>query len=138
MIKEEIKDIKEDKITLRKFGLTVGTVLLLVGIVLYLTGKSSSVVFGGAGVILILFGLILPNVLKPLNKIWMILAVILGWFMSRLILFILFYIVITPIGFFLRIAGKDFLNLRTDKNSDSYWEKREKRVKEKIDYERQF
>ena len=138
MIKEEIKNIKEDKTTLRKFGLTVGTVLLLVGIVLYLTGKSSSVVFGGAGVLLILFGLILPNILKPLNKIWMILAVILGWFMSRLILFILFYIVITPIGFFLRIAGKDFLNLRTDKNSDSYWEKREKTVREKIDYERQF
>jgi len=138
MFKEEIKNIKEDKTTLRKFGLTVGTVLLLVGIVLYFAGKSSSVVFGGAGVLLILFGLILPNILKPLNKIWMTLAVILGWFMSRLILFILFYIVITPIGFFLRIAGKDFLNLRTDKNSDSYWEKREKRVKEKIDYERQF
>ncbi len=138
MLKEEIKNIKEDQTTLRKFGLTVGTVLLLVGIVLYLTGKSSSVIFGGAGVLLILFGLILPNILKPLNKIWMTLAVILGWFMSRLILFILFYIVITPIGFFLRIAGKDFLNLRTDKNSDSYWEKREKTVKEKIDYERQF
>jgi hypothetical protein len=138
MFKEEIKNIKEDKTTLRKFGLTVGTVLLIVAIVLYLTGKSSSVIFGGAGVLLILFGLILPNILKPLNKIWMTLAVILGWFMSRLILFILFYIVITPIGFFLRIAGKDFLNLRTDKNSDSYWEKREKRVKEKIDYERQF
>jgi len=138
MLKEEIKNINEDKTTLRKFGTTVGTVLLLVGIVLYLIGKSSSVIFGGAGVLLILFGLILPNILKPLNKIWMTLAVILGWFMSRLILFILFYIVITPIGFLLRIAGKDFLNLRTDKNSDSYWEKREKRVKEKIDYERQF
>ncbi len=138
MFKEEIKNIKEDKTTLRKFGTTVGTVLLIVGIVLYLTGKSSSVIFGGAGVLLILFGLILPNILKQLNKIWMTMAVILGWFMSRLILFILFYIVITPIGFFLRIAGKDFLNLRTDKNSDSYWEKREKRVKEKIDYERQF
>ncbi len=138
MFKEEIKNIKEDKTTLRKFGLTVGTVLLIVAIVLYLTGKSSSVIFGGAGVLLILFGLILPNILKPLNKIWMTLAVILGWFMSRLILFILFYIVITPIGFFLTIAGKDFLNLRTDKNSNSYWEKREKRVKEKIDYERQF
>ena len=138
MFKEEIKNIKEDKTTLRKFGVTVGSVLLIVGIVLYLTGKSSSVIFGGAGVLLILFGLILPNILKPLNKIWMTLAVILGWFMSRLILFILFYFVITPIGFFLRIAGKDFLNLRTDKNFDSYWEKREKRVKEKIDYERQF
>ena len=138
MFKDEIKNIKEDKTTLRKFGTTVGTVLLIVGIVLYLTGKSSSVIFGGAGVLLILFGLILPNILKPLNKIWMTMAVILGWFMSRLILFILFYIVITPIGFLLRIAGKDFLNLRTDKNCDSYWEKREKRDKEKIDFERQF
>jgi Saxitoxin biosynthesis operon protein SxtJ len=138
MLKEEIKNIKDDKNTLRKFGLTVGIVLLLVGIVLYLTGKSSAVVFGGVGVLLMLFGLILPNILKPLNKIWMILAVILGWFMSRLILFILFYIVLTPIGIFLRIIGKDFLNLRTDKNCDSYWEKREKTVSEKIDYERQF
>lgn len=138
MIKEEIKNIKEDKSTLRKFGITVGTVLLLVGIVLYLTGKSSSVGFGGAGVLLILFGLILPNILKPLNKIWMTLAVLLGWFMSRLILFILFYIVLTPLGFLLRIAGKDFLNLRIDENCDSYWEKRKKTVSEKIDYERQF
>jgi hypothetical protein len=138
MFKEDIKNIKEDITTLRKFGVTVGAVLILVGIVLYLTDKSSSVVFGGAGVFLMLFGLILPNILKPLNKIWMTLAVILGWFMSRLILCILFYIIITPIGFFLRIAGKDFLNLRTGKNSDSYWDKREKRVKEKIDYERQF
>ena len=138
MIKEEIKNIKEDQTTIRKFGLTVGTVLLLVGIVLYLTGKSSSVVFGGIGVLLILFGLILPSILKPLNKIWMTLAVILGWFMSRLILFILFYIVITPIGFFLKLMGKDFLHLKFDKKSQSYWETREKKIAEQIDYERQF
>jgi hypothetical protein len=138
MLKEEIKNIKEDQTTLRKFGLTVGTVLLLVGIVLYLIGKSSSVVFGGIGVLLILFGLILPNILKPLNKIWMTLAVILGWFMSRLILFILFYIVITPIGFFLKLMGKDFLHLKMDKKSQSYWETREKKIAEQIDYERQF
>jgi len=138
MLKEEIKNIKEDKTTLRKFGLTVGTVLLLVGIVLYLTGKSSSVIFAGIGVLLILFGLILPNILKPLNKIWMTLAVILGWFMSRIILIILFYLIITPIGFLLKIAGKDFLNLQSDNDKNSYWEIREKKVTEKIDYERQF
>lgn len=138
MLKEEIKNIKEDKTTLRKFGLTVGIVLLLVGIVLYLTGKSSSVVFGGAGVLLVLFGLILPNILKPLNKIWMILALIMGWFMSRVILIILFYLVLTPIGITAKIFGKKFLNLKIDKEAKSYWEKREKSVTEKIDYERQF
>lgn len=138
MLKEEIKNIKEDKTTLRKFGLTVGIVLLLVGIVLYLTGKSSSVVFGGAGVLLVLFGLILPNILKPLNKIWMILALIMGWFMSRVILTILFYLVLTPIGITAKIFGKKFLNLKIDKEAKSYWEKREKSVTKKIDYERQF
>ncbi len=138
MFKEEIKNIKEDKTTLRKFGLTVGTVLLLVGIVLYLTGKSSSVIFGGAGVLLILFGLILPNILKPLNKIWMTLAVILGWFMSRVILIILFYLIITPIGFLLKIFGGDPLKLKWDDSLSSYWEDREKKVREQIDYERQF
>lgn len=138
MFKEEIKNIKEDKTTLRKFGFTVGTVLLLVGIVLYLIGKSSSVVFGGIGVLLILFGLILPNILKPLNKIWMTLAVILGWFMSRVILFILYYVIITPIGIFLKLIGKDFLQLKIDKSSKSYWETREKKIAEQIDYERQF
>ena len=138
MLKEEIKNIKEDKTTLRKFGLTVGTVLLLVGIVLYLTGKSTSVVFGGAGVLLILFGLILPNILKPLNKIWMTLAVILGWFMSRVILIILFYLIITPIGFLFKIVGNDPLKLKMGKTSSSYWEKREKKISEPVDYERQF
>lgn len=138
MFKEEIKNIKEDKTTLRKFGFTVGTVLLLVGIVLYLIGKSSSVVFGGIGVLLILFGLILPNILKPLNKIWMTLAVILGWFMSRVILFILYYVIITPIGIFLKLIGKDFLQLKIDKSSKSYWETREKKIADQIDYERQF
>jgi hypothetical protein len=138
MFKEEIKNIKEDKTTLRKFGFTVGTVLLLVGIVLFLIGKSSSVVFGGIGVLLILFGLILPNILKPLNKIWMTLAVILGWFMSRVILFILYYVIITPIGIFLKLIGKDFLKLKIDKSSKSYWETREKKIAEQIDYERQF
>ncbi len=138
MLKEEIKNIKDDKTTLRKFGLTVGTVLLLVGIMLYLTDKPSSVVFGGVGILLILFGLILPNILKPLNKIWMILALIMGWFMSRVILAVLFYFVLTPIGIAAKIFGKKFLNLKIDKEVKSYWEKREKKVTEKTDYERQF
>ena len=138
MFKEEINNIKEDKSTLRKFGLTVGTVILLVGIVLYLAGKSSSVVFGGVGVLLILFGLILPNILKPLNKIWMTLAIILGWFMSSVILTILFYLIITTIGFLMKIIRRDPLKLNWDKSLSSYWEDREKRINEKIDYERQF
>ncbi len=138
MLKEEIKNIKEEKTDLRKFGVTVGIVILLISAALYLLDKDSFIYFGIIGILLLLFGIILPNLLKPLNKVWMTLAIILGWFMSRVILFILYYVIITPIGFFLKLIGKDFLHLKIDKNSQSYWEIREKKITEQIDYERQF
>ena len=138
MIKEELKNIKEEKKDLRKFGLTVGTVLLAIGIVLYITGKSLFFVFGGAGILLILLAIIFPIFLKPANKFWMTLAIIMGWFMSRVILTVLFYIVLTPTAFLLKIIGKDFLKLRADKNTKSFWEKRDKKSTDKLDYERQF
>jgi len=138
MLKEEIRNIREEKTDLRKFGLTVGTVLLLISIVLYLLDKDSFIYFGGVGILLLSFGLILPTVLKPLNRMWMILAIILGWFMSRVILFILYYVIITTIGFFLKLIGKDFLHLKIDKSSQSYWEARERKITGQIDYERQF
>jgi multisubunit Na+/H+ antiporter MnhG subunit len=138
MIKEELKLIKEDKRSLRKFGLTVGTVLLIIGVALFLFDITSFVYFGGIGLLLILFGLTAPNLLKPINKVWMTFAIILGWFMSRVILIILFYLIITPIGFLLKIFGKDPLNLKLDNSLSTYWEDREKSVTEKIDYERQF
>jgi len=138
MLKEEIKNIKEEKTDLRKFGVTVGIVILLISAALYLLDKDSFIYFGIIGILLLLFGIILPNLLKPLNKVWMTLAIILGWFMSRVILFILYYVIITPIGFFLKLIGKDFLHLKIDKNSQSYWEIRKKKITEQIDYERQF
>ncbi len=138
MLKEEIENIKEEKTDLRKFGVTVGIVILLISASLYFLDKDSFIYFGIIGILLLLFGIILPNLLKPLNKVWMTLAIILGWFMSRVILFILYYVIITPIGFFLKLIGKDFLHLKIDKTSQSYWEIREKKITEQIDYERQF
>jgi hypothetical protein len=138
MLNDEIKNIKEDKKALQNFGLTIGAVLLLIGIILYFTGKTSFIYFAGSGILLVLLGVTFPAALKPLNKIWMTLALILGWFMSRVILIILFYLIITPMAFLLKIIGKDFLKLRTDKNIESYWEKRDKQSNELPDYERQF
>ena len=138
MLKEEIKNIKEEKTDLRKFSVSVGIVILLISAALYLLDKDSFIYFGIIGILLLLFAIILPNLLKPLNKVWMTLAIILGWFMSRVILFVLYYFIITPIGFFLKLIGKDFLHLKIDKNSQSYWEIRKKNITEQIDYERQF
>ena len=138
MLIEEIKNIKSDAKECRKFGLSVGIVLTILTIILAGFGKGSFVYFGSVGGLLIISGIIAPSLLKPLQKIWMILAVLLGFIMTRLILLILFYLILTPIGILARIFGKDFLDLKLLKDRDSYWNKRESGKYEKLDTERQF
>ena len=138
MIKDEIKNIKQIPKDLRKFGLTVGIVFFLIGCILIWKHKPSQFYFLSIGAALICFGLIFPTILRPLNKAWMTLAVLLGWLMTRVILSLLFYFVITPISLIARISGKHFLDLKIDKSRASYWEKRKNVPLSPSDYERQF
>ena len=138
MFKEEFKYIKETKKDLRKFGLTVGGVLMLIAALLFYFDKSSAPYFGVIGAILLLSGIIISQVLKLPNKIWMGLAIVLGFFMSRLILTILFYLVLTPIALIAKIVGKKFMILKYDRSANTYWEKRTHIQNKPVDYERQF
>jgi len=138
MLKEEFKNIKETKRDLRKFGVTVGGVLLIIAALLFYFDKSSAIYFAIIGLLLFISGLTFPQFLKPLNKIWMGLAIVLGFFMSRLILTLLFYIALTPISLIAKLVGKKFMILKYDKSAKSYWEKRTIIQKKQIDYERQF
>ena len=70
--------------------------------------------------------------------VWMIFAVILGWFMTRIILSLLFFLVITPIGLTMRLLGKDFLGLKIKSSNESYWNKRDKENELNQDYQKQF
>ena len=138
MLKEEFKHIKETKKELRKFGLTVGSVLAAIAILLLYFEKPSAIYFAVIGGLLILFGALFPQLLKPLNRIWMGLAIILGFIMSRVILTVLFYLVLTPIAILAKIVGKKFMVLKYDKSAETYWEKRTNIHKKQIDYDRQF
>jgi len=138
MLKEEFQHIKESQKDLSKFGLTVGGVLLAIGLLLFYFEKPSAIYFAIIGGLLMLFGALFPQLLKPLNKIWMGLAIILGFIMSRVILTILFYLVLTPIAVLAKLVGKKFIVLKYDKSANTYWEKRTNIHKKQIDYERQF
>lgn len=138
MLNEEFKYIKESKRDLRKFGLTVGGVLVIIAGFLFYFVRPSAIYFATVGVILILTGLVYPRILKPFNKVWMGLAIVLGFIMSRVILTIFFYLVLTSISFIARIFGKKFMVLKYDKSAKTYWEKRSIIQKKPIDYERQF
>jgi len=138
MFKEEFKQIKESKKDLRKFGLTVGGVLVIIAGFLFWFEKPSAIYFAIIGALLILTGLIYPTILKPFNKIWMGLAIVLGFIMSRVILTIFFYIILTPISLLAKLFRKKFMDLKYDKSAETYWEKRSIIHKKQIDYERQF
>ena len=138
MIKDEIKNIKESKKDLRKFGLTIGIIIILIAALLFWKQKPSFIYFFPVGLFLVLAGIFTPPLLRPLNKGWMIFSVLLGWVMTRVILSVLYYIILTPIGIIAKISGKKFLELKIDKSKESYWEKREKAEFNTADYERQF
>ena len=69
-------------------------------------------------------GLINSKILNPLNRIWFKFGIFLGKIVSPTIMGLIFFLVVTPIGIFMRIIKKNFLNLKFD-DSKSYWVKKD-------------
>ena len=134
---DEIKNIKLAKKDLKSFGFTIGIILSLFGLFLFYKRIDYFIYFVIVGLIFLSLGLIAPKTLKPIYKVWMTFAVIVGWIMTRLILSVLFYSVITVIAILTRIIGKDFLNLKIN-NKESYWNNRNSDNELNQDYEKQF
>ncbi len=112
-VKYELERLNLSNKQLRKFGITFGILFFITFIYFFLKSdlSSASVLLIVAGITFIVLGLIFPLKLKLLYKYWMGIAFFLGWFVSRIILTILFAFIITPIGILLKIINKTFLNL---------------------------
>ena len=137
-IHADLKKLKTGARDLRNFGLTVGGVFLLLGILFLLRHRSGYSAFLGAGAVLIAFGLIWPRALKTIYIGWMALAFTLGFLMSNVILVLVFFLLVTPIGLLARLFQKDFLLRKWDKPAGSYWIPCGKEIKTAEGYERQF
>ena len=118
---EDIRNIKASAKKLRSFGLTVGCAAVLVAGALFWQQSSVYPVFLILGIALIGTGAVYPRILKPLYLVWMTLAAILGWIMTRVILGILFYLVLTPIALAARLLGKQFLDLKWKHPQTTCW-----------------
>ena len=134
---EELNNIKSGRKDLKSFGFIIGFILMLISVFLFFREKDSFIYFFSIGLIFNGLGIIIPAALKPFYKIWMTFAIIIGWVMTRVILSVLFYLIISTIGIFARLVGKDFLNLKS-KNNESYWNIRNKEYELNQDYEKQF
>lgn len=69
--------------------------------------------------------LVKPSLLRPLNRVWTKLGVLLSKLARPIAMGIIFYLVVTPLGFLARLSGRDLLRLRFDRDAKSYWIKRE-------------
>ena len=77
------------------------------------------------GALFLVVALTRPRLLNPLNRLWLKLGLLIYKVMNPLVLGMLFFITITPIGLVMRAFGKDFLRLRLDRSAPSYWIDRE-------------
>jgi hypothetical protein len=124
----------------RKFGLMVGAVMLFAGLgLMFTTKRPAGWIFFQAGGVLGAVGLVAPRLLKWIYVGWMTVGLLLGTIVSTVLLILLFYFVVTPLGLLARIMGNDFLARRNPGDCSTRWIKRDRsKACEPQRYERQF
>jgi len=126
------------KSELRKFGLTVGAAFLVFGGISWWRGHDVAPrVLWTLAALLMIPGAIAPVVLRPVQKYWMAGAAFLGHVNTRIILTLVFYVVLTPIGLLMRLLH-DPLNRSMKQAQDTNWIHREVQPVDPASYERQF
>ena len=104
----------------RSFGIVFFVVFLLIALYPFTYGGEIRIWSLIISIIFLILGLLNSKILAPLNKIWFKFGILLGRIVSPLIMGIIFFLVVSPIGFIMRLLGKDVLNLKYNKNK-SYW-----------------
>jgi polyferredoxin len=106
---------------LRQFGLLVGAVFTVIGLwPLVFRAEPIRLWALGPGGLLILLGAIAPQLLAQVHKGWMRMGHMLGWINTRILLGIVFYGLITPIGVVFRLMGKDTMGRALDESRTTY------------------
>jgi hypothetical protein len=123
----------------REFGVIVGGVLLALRLWWFYRGKFeiAGVVLTFIGSALVLLGAFAPRLLVIPRKLWMKLAEGMSYVSSRIILFVVFFLVLTPIGVVKRAMGWDPLQRRAG-SRDSFWEPYPERQKNTRHYEKMY
>lgn len=121
-VKNELKGLDQGERVLNRFVLSLSIVFL--GLVLWFYYTEKVLLFyisSGLLLTLVLTGAVSKKLLAKLYKYWMAIAFTLGWIMSRIILVLVYYLVLTPISLIFRMTGKEFLPFMKKNSADSYW-----------------
>ncbi len=104
----------------KSFGIVFFVVFLLIAIYPLINNGELRIWSLVIAIIFLILGLINSKVLTPLNKLWFKFGLLLGKIVSPLVMGIIFFFVVTPTAFIVRIIGKDLINLKFN-NKKTYW-----------------
>ena len=111
----------------RSFGIVFFIVFLIISFWPTIEGQSLRFWSLTIALIFLVFGLLNSKLLSPFNLIWVKFGEVLGRIIAPIAMGVVYFIIITPIGLFMRLIGKDLLRTKFSKNN-SYWIKREKNI----------
>ena len=107
----------------KSFGIVFFVVFLLISFYPLLNSESIRLWSLIVSTIFLILGILNSNLLSPLNKLWFKFGILLGKIISPIVMGIIFFLVVTPIGLIMRLFGKDVLNLKYN-DYKSYWIKK--------------
>ena len=137
----EVNTADVTKSDLRKFGFIMGTMFALIfgGLFPWIMDKTSETWPIWPFIVMAIFWLLalaIPESLRKVNEVWIKVGNVLGWINSRIILGVMFYLLIFPIGLLLKVFGKDAMDRKLESNSDSY--RKISKVRDKAHLEKPF
>jgi len=119
---------KKNKINSNKsFGLVFVVVFLIIALWPLLNGNEIRIWSICISLIFLFLTIIKSTILTPLNKIWNKFGLLLGTIISPLIMAAVFFLVVTPTAYIMRLRRKDLLN-KLYSNKPSYWIKRDRNI----------
>lgn len=141
-------DLRPERKQLRQFGfVALAAFGLLGGVILWrgglfgadfgARGPAVAYVLWGIGVLSAFFSTVAPEANRPLFVALQVVAFPIGWVLSHVVLAVVFFGILTPVGLVFRLIGRDPLAKRFDSNERSYWVDLPE-VSDKKDYFRQF
>lgn len=117
--------IGESKKEVRTTWIGFTVIFAVIATLLWYKERSAYVYFGVASAFFAVFAAVAPMALLPFYRLWVRFAAALAWFNTRLLLALVYYLILTPLGLAMRLMGKDPMQRRIDKSAATYWQQHE-------------
>ena len=114
-----MNDIKASSI--KSFGIVFFLVFLIIALYPLLNNNSIRAWSLIVGFIFLILGISKSPVLKPLNLIWFKFGLFLGKFIAPIVMGIVYFVIVFPTFLLLTLFKKNYLNIKYDRNKNSYW-----------------